>query len=413
MPTFKRVSADEAQAKRQHHLKSVDAGTAVVKALSEPSSWNENERSAKFIMSSETPDRYADIVVQAGLKIDNFLKNPVGLLFHNSRTWPCGQWSDITKVLNGRPRRTEGKLTFVPKGIDEDADRAARHVAAGSIRSVSIGFIPNWDEVDMIINDEGEWTGGLRFNESELIECSLVPIPAQPDALVKDAGGNFKIARSLLEDVLDNWAKTPEGLIIPRKEYEEKYREMFPAKPVVTIRVEGDGLDKDTIELIENGVAEVLRDHTAVENKASEGEAPDDEMDSEEDGTKPGECGTEADVSKGDEPDGDSECEPEEESTTKSVAVAINLDTTAAETSISKLSAEIEAVDSKADGLLKKLRDLFGFTGKSAAAEKVEPSFTEEKSSDAKPAPTPEEIAAVRAGAIKALALVQLQGLKS
>lgn len=224
MPKFKKVSADEARAKRNDHVRKGFSGEVMVKGFKAPASWNKEQRSARFTMSSESVDRMGDIIVQAGLDITRFLQNPQGLLFHNSRSWPIGMWSDVTKVLSGRPKRTEGTLNFLPEGTDEDADRAARHVSVGSIRTVSIGFSPNWDDVEMILDDEGEWCTGFRFNSAEMLEASCVPIPAQPDALVKDVGGDFRLARDLIEEVLDTYAKTPEGLLIPMSEYEKAYR---------------------------------------------------------------------------------------------------------------------------------------------------------------------------------------------
>ncbi len=223
---FKKASADEVHSKRKTHVKDVAGGSAIVKGFKAPPSWNAEARSAKFIMSSETPDRYRDIVVQSGIDLTAFNKNPQGLLFHNSRSWPIGMWSDVTKILTGRPKRMEGVLNFLPEGTDEDADRAARHVAAGSMRTVSIGFIPDYDQVDWILDEDGDWTGGFRFNSSELIECSVVPVPAQPDALVKDTGGDWTLARDLIEDVLDTYTKTAEGLLIPLDLYEQKHAEM-------------------------------------------------------------------------------------------------------------------------------------------------------------------------------------------
>lgn len=223
---FKKASADEVRAKRSQHVAERGAVAVMVKGFKSPRSWNPEDRSANFVMSSESIDRYGDIIVQSGLDTDRFMENPIGLLFHNSRSWPCGNWSDVTKVLSGRPKRTEGKLTFLPEGTDEDADRAARHVAAGVLRTTSIGFAPDWEEVEFILDDDEDWTGGFRFNKSELLECSVVPIPAQPDALVKDAGGDHRLALDLVEYVLDNYAMTPEGLLLPMDEYRAKHLDL-------------------------------------------------------------------------------------------------------------------------------------------------------------------------------------------
>lgn len=271
-------SLDEILSKRQGNIVSTGRGDALVKAMKAPPSWDSSSRSAKFILTSESVDRYGDIVVQSGLDLDQFSRNPQALMFHNSRSWPIGMWSDVTKILNGRPKRTEGVLNFVPEGTDDDADRAARHVAAGSIRTVSIGFMPkDWEA---ITDEDGRWTG-FRFTESELIECSLVPVPANPDCLAKDAGGDNKLFLSTIEDVLDNWCRTKEGLIVPREQYEAAHREATGNKTsvVVNVRVDEDGLKdhftKAVLGALENAadsIQEFLieQPETAAEEKAVE-----------------------------------------------------------------------------------------------------------------------------------------------
>lgn len=221
----KKISKDEAMELRKDHLKSFGRDTAVMKAAKGKTSVDTEKRTARFIMSTESVDRYRDIVVQAGLDTTRFMENPQGLMFHNSRSWPIGLWTDVEKILTGRPKRTEGTLKFLEEGVEPDADRAFRHVVAGTLRAVSIGFIPDWDEIEMILDDDDQWTGGFRYSKSELIECSVVPIPAQPDALIKDAGGDMKLAKEFIEQVLDNWARDPvTGMLLERKDYEAAYR---------------------------------------------------------------------------------------------------------------------------------------------------------------------------------------------
>jgi hypothetical protein len=223
MPTLVRASLDEVLTKRRGNVRSTPKGDAIFKAVSKaPSSWDGDARSAKFVMTSESVDRYGDIVRQAGINIENFLDNPQGLLFHDSTNWPIGTWGDITKILTGRPKRTEGVLTLLPAGKDPDADRAAVHIEYQTMRTVSIGFLPkDWEAI--VDQETGYWMG-YDFTESELVECSLVPIPAQPDALMKGANGDPKMLQAFVEDVLDNWVRTPEGVVIPRAEYEKLYQ---------------------------------------------------------------------------------------------------------------------------------------------------------------------------------------------
>lgn len=225
MPKFVKMSADEAQSKRRDHLaKAAGMDNAIIKAAKAPASWNQDQRSARFVMSTQGVDRYGDIVVTEGIDTAEFERNPVGLLFHSSRSWPVGAWSDLAKELNRRPPRLEGTLTMLPEGGPvKEVDEAAWMIANGGVRACSIGFMPDWDNVEGIVDDEGFWTG-LKFNASSLLECSVCSVPANSQALIKQADGDPRLARELLEDVLDNWARSPEGLILPRAEFEAAYR---------------------------------------------------------------------------------------------------------------------------------------------------------------------------------------------
>lgn len=209
----KLISVDEFMSKRAPSAK----GT-IVKAAKAPATWDGEKRSAVFTMSTQQEDRDGDIVFTAGIDTSEFEKNPVALLFHKSREFPVGTWSDIRK----QPQRLEGTCTFIPEGIEEDADSAAKLVAAGVLRACSIGFIPK--TVALRTMDNGEPTWSYEIRECELVECSIVPIPANPGALVKSADGDSRLAKELLEQVLDEWAKTPEGLLVPRAEYEKTYK---------------------------------------------------------------------------------------------------------------------------------------------------------------------------------------------
>lgn len=209
------VSIDEFLSNRKDF---VGSNGAVTKATKAPASWDSVNRSARFVMSTEAPDRDKDIIIQSGMNLTEFLKNPQALMFHNSWSFPIGSWEDVQTITAGRPKRTEGTLKFVPAGKDAQADLAAFHVENGSLRAVSIGFIPKAvrrREEDPV----GGWPG-YEILESELVECSLVPIPANPGALVKGAGRDLKASRDLIEEILDTWIKLPTGLIAPRKDYE-------------------------------------------------------------------------------------------------------------------------------------------------------------------------------------------------
>lgn len=239
----KKASLDEFMSKRQQSVGKTNSGKdAVFKGFSAPPSYDAATRSGVFVMSSERIDRMGDIVRQKGMDTVEFEGNPQGLLFHSSRAFPVGLWSDLAKKLRAQPPRTEGTLTLAPSGGPiSEIEQAAWAVENGLIRTVSIGFIPL--EMEIIEHEEGVamFSWGFDIITSELLECSLVPIPAQPDAHAKGmlARGEAAPAREFIEQALDEWAKDPRtGMLIPRKDLESTYRRHFGKDAIFVMAVD-------------------------------------------------------------------------------------------------------------------------------------------------------------------------------
>lgn len=234
------ISVDEYLMKRKDFTTS---DGVVRKAVKAPASYDDAARSARFIMSTEEPDRDNDIVMQAGINLDAFLKNPVAPFGHRSHDFSVGSWENVEKILNGRPKRMEGTLKFLPAGGDAVVDRAAFHVKHGALRACSIGFMPKRLRQRERDTDDG-WPG-YEILESELVECSLVSVPANPSAMAKSINSDEEArwARDTIEEVLDNWAKHPEtGLLIPRSEFEAAAKSLGGEKTSVVI---AKGLTED------------------------------------------------------------------------------------------------------------------------------------------------------------------------
>lgn len=240
MTTNKRPSLDEILEKRSGSIVSTARGNAVMKTFKQPPSWDDDARTARFVMSGQATDRMGDVIRTNGIDTDDFEKNPVLLLFHNSRSWPVGNWSDLQKVAGSKPR-LEGTANFLEAGLLDEADKAATLVGAGILRACSIGFIPK--DAEWIYDEDGRNTYGIDFKEVELIECSIVPVPAHPAALVKHAGGDMSLCKDFLEEVLDQYAKTPDGLIVPRSEYEKEYFAIQAKEGPVTMTIAGKTFD--------------------------------------------------------------------------------------------------------------------------------------------------------------------------
>jgi HK97 family phage prohead protease len=214
------ISLDEVMSRRAPSIVSTPRGEAISKVLKAPPSWDEEKRTARFTMTAQVVDRYRDIVVTSGIETGHFEKNPVAL-FNHDHDRIVGTWSDLQKTERGRKPHMDGTVQFLDEGFSATADEAVRLVMAGALKGASIGFMPI--EYEWIRDEDDDYTGGIKFTASELIECSVVAVPANPAALVKSAGGNNKLALAALEYVLDEWARTPDGLIVPREEYERTY----------------------------------------------------------------------------------------------------------------------------------------------------------------------------------------------
>jgi HK97 family phage prohead protease len=129
------------------------------------------ERQIRVIASDATPDRMGDVLDAKGCQLDDFRQNPVMLAQHDANKL-IGRWPSI-EVKNGR---LEALGEFAPEAVSELADEYCRLAKGGIIRAVSVGFIP--------IEYEPRRGGGYLFKRWDLLELSLVSVPANPNALV-------------------------------------------------------------------------------------------------------------------------------------------------------------------------------------------------------------------------------------
>ena len=126
-----------------------------------------------FRISDGSVDRDGDIVQPSAWRLDEYRKNPVVLWAHDYRALPVGKCASIA-VRDGQ---LIAAVQWLPPGIHELADAVARLVKAGYLTSTSVGFKPlQWTP--------NRDTGGRGFTDVELLEFSIVPVPANPQATV-------------------------------------------------------------------------------------------------------------------------------------------------------------------------------------------------------------------------------------
>ena len=132
------------------------------------------EGGREFVLSDETPDRMGDIVLSKGWELDNFKKNPIALFGHKS-DFPIGKWRDLRVEKNA----LRGHLELAPPGTSDRIDEIRKLVEADILRAVSVGFKP----IETKPRPETKDNYGLFFVRNELVETSLVSVPANPNAL--------------------------------------------------------------------------------------------------------------------------------------------------------------------------------------------------------------------------------------
>jgi len=141
----------------------------------------------RFVITSSTPDRYNDIVKADGGDFTHYMNNPVVFYNHNTH----GDMLPIGKcvALYNEDDKVIADVLFDSE--DPYAKQIESKVARGFLNAVSIGFIPlegyecRPEEADVdpsslrpISNTVGVYT------KWEIIEFSVVGIPANTDALI-------------------------------------------------------------------------------------------------------------------------------------------------------------------------------------------------------------------------------------
>ena len=135
----------------------------------------------EFILSDETPDRMGDIIASDGWELTNFKRNPVALFNHNP-SFIVGRWHNL-RIDRGALR---GHLELAPEGTSARIDEIRKLVDAGILKAVSVGFVPLQSGPRSKSGTEEKATFGIvgeHYSKVELVETSLVAVPANPAAL--------------------------------------------------------------------------------------------------------------------------------------------------------------------------------------------------------------------------------------
>ena len=140
----------------------------------------ENKILAGICGSSGAIDRHGESLNPNGWSLNNYMRNPVILFGHDYKSLPIGK---ATKVWV-----EDGKLMFNIKFANTPmANEVFSLFEDETLNAFSVGFIPmKWDE-----------SGDYTFAEMELLELSVVTVPANPEAVAKVKSVEEMIAKEV------------------------------------------------------------------------------------------------------------------------------------------------------------------------------------------------------------------------
>lgn len=182
----------------------------------------EKAEDGSFTAIASTPrvDRHGEVVDISGWDLKNFKKNPVLLWAHDHTIPAIGKASRIWT--------SDGKLMF--KGVWSTATeygRAAKQlVAEGILNSFSVSFLPR--EMD-----------GDTYTKQELLEISLVNVPANPDAMIlaykslTKSGFEKKLIKGIgiPAELLDKFDSMEKDIATLQEKFESLAKVEAPAAP--------------------------------------------------------------------------------------------------------------------------------------------------------------------------------------
>lgn len=144
-------------------------------------------RTVDIVASDFSLDSHGTRIDPLGWDLEQFKKNPVICLQHDSWGHSASSGLPIGKALPETVRVESGRLVmriaFPEPGKFPLADQVFELVADGFLRGISVGFDPQeYEEVEEEV--DGFKKRVLIFRKQKLLECSIVTIPSNDNGMV-------------------------------------------------------------------------------------------------------------------------------------------------------------------------------------------------------------------------------------
>lgn len=212
------------------------------------------------MISTEDVDRDGDVLLAEGVQLDNFLRNPVVLFGHqyNSVDAVVGKAIEVA-AIPGQGLRA--RFQFADASVNPKADIVRRLWAGEFLNATSVGFIP---KASMPRREEGRngETRGLVFQQWELLEFSIVPVPANQSAL------RLAVKSLLSEDQVARVAKAVLRHKSPACRQDGETHDECVSRKIPEIREENPDMDMDQC----TAIAESMCEEACADKSAPAGE---------------------------------------------------------------------------------------------------------------------------------------------
>lgn len=165
-----------------------DTSSMQLKAVTKAAVKTEEARTFRFVYSDERVDRHGDIIMAKGWDVVSFAAASGPILWgHNHSAPPIGLSSKPKNANVDGIKSLVGDVTFAEAEVNPDADLIWRLIDAGFLKTGSVGFRPIEAKFGDEISEKerlklGLSQYGMLFTLQELLEFSIVSVPANPGA---------------------------------------------------------------------------------------------------------------------------------------------------------------------------------------------------------------------------------------
>jgi len=175
-----------------------DVVSGIPPLLSPPVAKADDGKSMSFTISTGSVDRMGDTINPHGWRTAGFSRNPVVLWAHNHKAPPVGRATKIWREGDA----LKASMVFASSGFAQQIKSAVKE---GTLRATSVGFIP----IKWSFSRDKDRPGGIDFAEQELLEFSIVSVPANSEALMELSAADKAHANRVRELELIRLRETP------------------------------------------------------------------------------------------------------------------------------------------------------------------------------------------------------------